>query len=228
MTHDTLFTFQILIQPVLQALTFNTPSYRDNAYYSLVDRAQMMTNWCYYIGILPISKVLSSMERGRHVNPTVRRMLYFMYLADAEKVGAFSADENAQDSSVLPAASATPAQNPDLQEPDYDLEIAQAGVGVEVRVQDMYLAPIMSDDLRKAPSAVIMTGEQDIARDDGLVYASKLTKAGVNITLKRIPGIGQGHMAPLLPRSSYLAGWFTFSDSLWAWEYIYFQVKEKL
>ena len=119
------------------------------------------------------------------------------------------------------------AKNPDLEESDYDPDVAQAGTGVEIRIQDAYFAPIMSDNVVQTPSAFILTGDQDIARDDGLVYTRKLTKARINVTLTRIPGWGQGHIAPLLP-PSYFASWLTFSGSSMAWDYVSSFIQEKL
>ncbi|RUS70006.1 hypothetical protein EGW08_022234 [Elysia chlorotica] len=217
---------QILIQPVLQALTFNTPSYRDNAYYSLVDRVQMIRFWCNYMGVEPDSKILSSMERGRHVSPTVRRVLYFLYMADAESVHAASSGENPKASSS-PSASQKFGTNPDLEELGYDPEVSQAGTGIETRIQDAYFAPIMSENVARAPPAIVLTGENDIVRDDGLVYSRKLTEAGVNVTQRTIPGWGQGHIAPLMP-PSYFASWFTFSGSSLAWEYVYSLIEENM
>ena len=44
----------------------------------------MIRYWCHYMGVEPTSRVLTSMQQGRHVNPNVRRMLHLLYMAEAE------------------------------------------------------------------------------------------------------------------------------------------------
>ena len=119
------------------------------------------------------------------------------------------------------------AKNPDLQERDHDSDVAHAGVGIETRIQDAFFAPIMSDNVGQAPPAFVLIGDQDIARDDGLLYTNKLKQAGVNVTLRRLAGWGQGHVAPLAP-SSLMATWLTFSGSTLAWDIVHSFVQENL
>ncbi|GFN74085.1 presenilins-associated rhomboid-like protein, mitochondrial [Plakobranchus ocellatus] len=222
--------FQILIQPVLQALTFNTASYRENAYYSLIDRRKMIQYWCYYAGIEPTAEALYSIECGRHVSPTVRRILYSLYMADADLVDELFSPDSANIRAQNKATGTEKARafkNPDLQEAEYDPEIAQGGAGLEARLQDAYFAPLMSDNVTNITPTLVIVGDQDIARDDGLLYYHKMMQAGVNVTLKRLPATGQGHLAPLLPPSHWSA-WFTFSSSSSAWDKVYLFVKENL
>ena len=52
-----------------------------------------------------------------------------------------------------------------------------------------YFAPLMADDLSGLPEAYIITGQYDVLRDDGIMYASRLQKAGVKVTLKNYNGM---------------------------------------
>jgi acetyl esterase len=47
---------------------------------------------------------------------------------------------------------------------------------------DLRAAPILAKDLGKLPPALIMTGEYDVLRDEGMVYSARLREAGVDVT----------------------------------------------
>ena len=47
---------------------------------------------------------------------------------------------------------------------------------------DPYFSPIVAKDLSGLPDAYVMTCEFDTLRDDGLIYAKRLEKAGVKVT----------------------------------------------
>ena len=43
---------------------------------------------------------------------------------------------------------------------------------------DPYFAPLMADDLSGLPQALVYTVEQDVLRDEGILYAHRLREAG--------------------------------------------------
>jgi acetyl esterase len=50
------------------------------------------------------------------------------------------------------------------------------------------VSPIITEDLKGLPPAVIINAEFDPLRDDGVLYANKLRKAGVKVWDKCFPG----------------------------------------
>ena len=48
--------------------------------------------------------------------------------------------------------------------------------------KDLRAAPILAKALAKLPPALIMTGEYDVLRDEGMLYSVRLREAGVDVT----------------------------------------------
>lgn len=63
------------------------------------------------------------------------------------------------------------------------------------------VSPILTEDLRGLPPAVIINAEFDPLRDDGILYAAKLRKSGVKVWDKCFAG--QIHMLLGLPPEAY-------------------------
>jgi acetyl esterase len=51
-----------------------------------------------------------------------------------------------------------------------------------------YASPVLAPTLEGLPPAVVLTGQLDVLRDDGLRYASRLREAGVEVVYDETPG----------------------------------------
>jgi len=64
--------------------------------------------------------------------------------------------------------------------------------GASATAPDFRGAPLLADDLSGLPPALILVGGYDALRDDGVVYADRLSEAGVPVTLINYQGLSHG------------------------------------
>ncbi|MER2191715.1 MAG: alpha/beta hydrolase [Solibacillus sp.] len=63
-----------------------------------------------------------------------------------------------------------------------------------VDTDDPLVSPLREDNLADLPAALVITAEYDPFRDEGELYAEKLQKAGVSVTVKRYDGVTHGFL----------------------------------
>uniref|UniRef100_A0A8D1M7R8 Neutral cholesterol ester hydrolase 1 n=1 Tax=Sus scrofa TaxID=9823 RepID=A0A8D1M7R8_PIG len=154
---------QALIYPVLQALDFNTPSYQQNANTPILPRYVMVKYWVDYF-------------KGNY--DFVQEMIVNNHTSlDVEEAAALRAHLNW--TTLLPA-SIKKNYKPVVQTTGNARIIQKIPQLLDVRS-----APLIADQevLRGLPKTYILTCEHDVVRDDGIMYAKRLEKAGVEVTL---------------------------------------------
>ncbi|XP_038051236.1 neutral cholesterol ester hydrolase 1-like [Patiria miniata] len=156
---------QVLIYPALQAFDFNTPSYQRNGnYWVLLNKPLMTMVWDSYL-------------RGKDAGPNLQdAMQANMHTSAAAKRSPLAQKCLSHD--LIPFKQA-------------DYKVPSTDIGDEDiynEIKDVLLnpdfAPLMREDLRGLPEAYILTAGYDVLRDDGIMYAKRLEKAGVPVTLK--------------------------------------------
>ncbi|XP_066266860.1 neutral cholesterol ester hydrolase 1-like [Branchiostoma lanceolatum] len=145
---------QALIYPVLQAINFNTPSYIAHGHLNTLSTDLMISFWLWYLNNdLSFKKVF---EANNHTGVQIKKSQYAGY-----------ADPKMVDTPVK-------IKKENIKFP----EIPNIAT-----ILDPRFAPLMADDadLKGLPPTYVMTCEYDVLRDDGVMYARRLGKAGVKV-----------------------------------------------
>nr|XP_061824016.1 neutral cholesterol ester hydrolase 1-like [Nerophis lumbriciformis] len=153
------FSVQALIYPALQAVDFNTPSYRQNRDVLMLSRSLMVDFWLQYLGQDRSFKdhFLSNRHQAAVLPQLRARVDWTALLPPKYKDG----------HELLSPHGQTPSER-----------LGASGL------QDVRAAPLLagSEALARCPRAYVVTCEYDVLRDDGLMYARRLKDAGVAVT----------------------------------------------
>ncbi|XP_029472042.1 arylacetamide deacetylase [Rhinatrema bivittatum] len=150
---------QALIYPALQPLDLDTPSYRDNSHMPILSKSLMVRFWSEYF---TVDKALfNAMSSNTHKLIESNHLLRFINWTDLlpEKMKKIHTYSNIQSGTS---------------------EFTKKYPGI----LDPRAAPLLVDDakLSRLPQTYILTCMYDVLRDDGVMYAQRLKKAGVQVT----------------------------------------------
>ena len=145
---------QILIYPALQAIDFQLPSYVDDKC-PVLSRELMVSFWLWYA--LGNDETKDQLQANDHTPAHIKRKY-----ADVINRGMLPKD-------------ITDGHSEAIMHDVVDHELW----GRLTRVlQDPYFSPGIEPDLRNLPRAFVFTAGHDPLRDDGVIYAKRLEKAG--------------------------------------------------
>uniref|UniRef100_A0A8C2EFS2 Neutral cholesterol ester hydrolase 1 n=1 Tax=Cyprinus carpio TaxID=7962 RepID=A0A8C2EFS2_CYPCA len=156
------FKLQVLVYPVLQALDFNTASYQQNQNVPILYRRLMARFWLEYLGadlnLVHSLMINNHTAQDQSLMSLIRSKLEWTTLLPKRVIQHYKP--------VFPVTGSLSILN--------DIPA----------LLDTRAAPLLAEDevLRMAPRAYIMTGEHDVLRDDGMMYARRLELAGVSVT----------------------------------------------
>lgn len=159
---------QALLYPALQALDLYTPSYQQNQYMPILPRTLMVRFWSEYFS--SDKSLFRAMMANDHNDPESAALLKFVNWS------AFLPETYRQTYNY----SAPPVARTEADE--YSNEPLRPLV-------DPRASPLLVPDevLRPLPKAYVLTCEYDVLRDDGVMYATRLRQAGVDVTHEHYP-----------------------------------------
>lgn len=150
---------QVLMYPFLQAFDFMTPSMITRELPGYLTRQLVIENWLlYYQGNNSgIEKFLSN----THTGPLLKASEY----------------GDAVDHSLLPEK----FQKELPEKPQKNFGDEKMSDTFEPTLLNPYYSPLLALNLEKLPVTMMITAEYDVLRDDGFMYAKRLTQAGVTV-----------------------------------------------
>lgn len=168
------FKLQALVYPVLQTFDFNTPSYQQNEITAVLPRFVMVQFWLDYFN--RSFSFAPSMVINNHTALDVNEASPFREMVDW--------------TFLLPSRFRK----------NYKPVVPTVGTAEIIRdiptLFDTRAAPLLAEKavLYLQPKTYILTCEVDVLRDDGLMYAKRLEKAGVEVTVDHFEDCFHGCM----------------------------------
>ena len=138
----------------------NTPSYQQNSNDAIVTREGV----AYYLSLYAFgnAELKNAIMLNNHTSSAFKKQIA----------------KGPLDHSVLPAH----FRSTNYVEPNLDIGDDEVWTRIEGIMSNPALAPLLAVDLRGLPTAIILTCQYDVVRDDGIIYAKRLEKAGVTVS----------------------------------------------
>ena len=144
---------QLLLYPVLQAIDYQLPSHIDDNCPILPDD---MTVFCMLWYAIGDDSARDQIHANNHTPALIKRKY-------ADVI----------DRTLLPKDMTDGHAAPSMHDGDPDLWAKLGQI-----IQDPYFSPGVASELRNLPRAFVFTSTPDPLRDDGVIYAKRLEKAG--------------------------------------------------
>lgn len=163
---------QILLYPLLQVHNLRTPSYeyyyQEMAGTAFVDPRLVAQYYLMYAGIDDDlnAKLTPLVLESKHLSQSAR-CGFEEYLDLSLVPEEFKSNQNATHTDYTHDVNASEFLAPFLENPDF--------------------TPLLQPDLSRLPKSLIVTMEYDVLRDEGIVYAKRLQRAGIVTTWKHFP-----------------------------------------
>ncbi|XP_046542897.1 arylacetamide deacetylase-like [Haliotis rubra] len=158
--------YQVLIYPPLQAFNLQLPSYTDTSNYHTTTNLEMATYWSHYIGPTSHPNLPKAMTQNQHVSPEIKKT-HFSDLVDVKNFpenyysGKWEMDKESGNETLWSE--------------------------IEFQVVNPYLSPLLGHEIEKVPTALVVTAQYDVLRDDGMLYVERMRNAGINVTHRHYP-----------------------------------------
>lgn len=162
-----LIKLQLLLMPVMQFFTLNTTSVLENRRFfsSTTNSLSQVTFWMNYLGCC--HEFVSDIIVNNHTSLALKKSKFASYVNQEIWLNRrfISKELSGKDLS----------QQIDFGRNDIPLEMT-------TKMTDPNVCPLMADEetLSKVPMAFVMTAGYDIIRDDGIMYAERLKRAGIS------------------------------------------------
>ena len=151
---------QILVYPLLQLVDLNTPSYQQNSNDAIASRESI----AYYMSLYAFGndELKDAIALNKHTSSAFKKQIA----------------NGPLDHSILPAR----FRSANYVEPDLEFGDDEIWSRIEGIMSNPAFAPLLATDLRGLPTSLILTCQFDVLRDDGIIYAKRLEKAGVTVS----------------------------------------------
>lgn len=174
---------QVLIYPWLQILDLNTPSYQkhqlDFGSNSVMPRDKVaIYSALHLFGTDTTEDIVGNFSTNNHISGDFRNSKFYQ-----ERLSHQLVPENLRGADFY-APSVSPVHGSAGEHAIWD---AKREIFLDPR-----LTPFFRDDLSCVPPAYIVTMGYDPLRDDGIMYAEHLKKAGIDVTWRNYPSSFHG------------------------------------